>query len=219
MLIEVYTDGSATVASKPGGYGYVLVINGQKHSEGHGHIERATNNDAEMEAAIQGLAATVRFLMQFPDIPLPEVHLRSDSQIVLNWANGTSRFKQDKKMAKYRQLSSLMQRLRAKTVWVRGHNGHEHNERCDVLASMGRLKMTEEEFLQSRSSRGKVRKERKTNKAAKIVENKAQSAMAVWYRGRLRIVNFETGAVEIYNKELHGTRTSSLEFRQGNPDN
>lgn len=216
MLIEVYTDGSATVASKPGGYGYVIVIDGVKHSEGNGHIDRATNNDAELEAAVQGLAATVRFLMQNTEIKGPQVHLRSDSQIVLNWANGTSKFKQEAKMHKYHQLASLVTRLRAKTVWVRGHSGHEHNERCDILASMGRLLLTEEEFLSLRRGKGKVRKARKTAKAVEPI--KLHGCMAVWFQGKLRIVNFETGSVEIYNREIHGARHSSIEYRQGNPD-
>ena len=59
MKIEVYTDGSATTSEKPGGWGYVIVIDGVKHSEGSGRMETATNNDAELEGAIMGLAAAL----------------------------------------------------------------------------------------------------------------------------------------------------------------
>ena len=63
MKIEVYSDGSATTADKAGGWGSVIVIDGALHKELSGHLESATNNDAELEAAIQGLAATYDLLL------------------------------------------------------------------------------------------------------------------------------------------------------------
>lgn len=139
MEILVYSDGSATTKDKPGGWGYVLVFDGQKVEEGFGHIPLATNNDAELEAAIQGLAKVLKMRIdgQIP-IGTHEIFLVSDSQIVLNWADGTARFKQQSKIAKYNQLMHVMKKLNAKTRWVRGHSGDEHNERCDKLANQGR---------------------------------------------------------------------------------
>ncbi len=173
MIIQVFTDGSATIASKPGGFGWVLVVDEVKHSEGNGHLPKATNNDAEMEAAIHGLIACYKFIqlnkcndpncqdgVVFYDIGGPhhqagecpmahniEVVLCSDSQIVLNWANGTNRFKQTAKIKRYEVLVELMRRLKAKTQWVRGHSGNVHNERCDVLANLGRHKLGANENL------------------------------------------------------------------------
>lgn len=147
MKIEVYTDGSATIKTRPGGYGWVMVIDGSKHSEGNGHIPLATNNDAEMEAAIHGLAAALKFVNNQQhlwaqgtsiQVPVFDVTLVSDSQITLNWANGTYKFKQEAKYDRFAILKSLMERLNAKTRWVQGHSGDEHNERCDVLANEGR---------------------------------------------------------------------------------
>lgn len=139
MEILVYSDGSATVASKPGGYGYVICFDGQKVDEGYGHIPLATNNDAELEAAIQGLAKVLKMRIdnQIP-IGTHQIFLVSDSQIVLNWANGTAKFKQQAKIAKYYQLQHVMRKLNAQTRWVKGHSGDEHNERCDKLANQGR---------------------------------------------------------------------------------
>jgi len=139
MKIEVYSDGSATIATKPGGYGFVICFDGQKVDEGYGHIVNATNNDAELEAAIQGLAKVLKMRIE-GQIPIGthEVFLVSDSQIILGWADGTSRFKQQHKIAKYHQLQHVMKKLNAKTRWVQGHSGDEHNERCDKLANMGR---------------------------------------------------------------------------------
>ena len=125
MKIEVYTDGSATIATKPGGWAYVLVIDGEKYAECSGHMEAASNNDAEMEAAIQGLSAAHRFISQ-NEIPYStdengtpclgfSVTLRSDSQLILGWASGTYRFKQLSKINKYKELVELMQKTHADT--------------------------------------------------------------------------------------------------------
>ena len=68
MKIDVYTDGSATVAQKPGGYGWVITVDDKFHSEGSGHMPLASNNDAELESAIQGLTAAFRFILDvLPD--------------------------------------------------------------------------------------------------------------------------------------------------------
>jgi ribonuclease HI len=140
LKIEAYADGSATIASKPGGYGFVIVQDGIKVQEGSGRIENATNNDSELEGAIMALAYVLKMLGPMAHKPgqEPEVWLVSDSQIILGWANGTNRFKQKKKMQKFQALKFLMERLNAKTRWVKGHDGDEHNERCDKLAGWAR---------------------------------------------------------------------------------
>jgi ribonuclease HI len=139
MKIEAYADGSATIATRPGGYGFVIVQDGLKVQEGSGRIENATNNDAELESAIMALATVLKMITNpGPSTDMPEVWLVSDSQIILGWANGTNRFKQKKKMQKFEALKFLMERLNAKTRWVKGHDGDEHNERCDKLAGWAR---------------------------------------------------------------------------------
>lgn len=149
MKIEVYADGSATTKDKPGGYGWVMVIDGEKVSEGSGRIENATNNDAELEAAIMGLAAVLGFVSNRvtgewePAAYDIEVTLVSDSQIILGWANGKNRFKQKEKIAKFNALKFLVKRLSAKTRWVEGHSGDEHNSRCDKLANWARKGIAE----------------------------------------------------------------------------
>lgn len=139
MKIEVYSDGSATIASKPGGYGWVIVVEGEKKAEGSGHMSAATNNDAELEAAIQGLAAVLKMRLEhrFP-IEAHEITLVTDSEIIINWATGRYRFKQAHKRHKYDQLMFLVNKLDVKTRWVEGHTGDEHNERCDYLANVAR---------------------------------------------------------------------------------
>jgi ribonuclease HI len=144
MLIEIFTDGSATTKDKPGGYGWVIVIDGREYLFGSGSIPNATNNDAELEAAIQGLAHALKLIQVRPEVwmhvDVKSVVLVSDSEIILHWASGKYRFKQQAKIHKYEQLRSLMSRLQATTRWVEGHAGHEFNEKCDRLAGAERDK-------------------------------------------------------------------------------
>jgi ribonuclease HI len=140
MNLEVYADGSANSDDKPGGYGWVLVQDGIKIKEGNGHMERASNNDAELMGAIHGLSAALQHSM-FLGIKTHKITLVSDSQIVLKWADGTYAFKQLNKIDKYEALCKLMELTSAKTRWVKGHSGDVHNERCDKLANAGRLKV------------------------------------------------------------------------------
>lgn len=142
MNIEVYTDGSATVKTKPGGYGWVIVLDGVQHSEGSGHMERASNNDAELEAAIQGLVAAYKLINTINPPWGKTITLISDSEIILGWASGRYRFKQQDKIDKYKALQHLMNKLEAKTKWVQGHSGDVFNERCDYLANVARKGLT-----------------------------------------------------------------------------
>jgi len=109
MKIEVYTDGSATVATKPGGWGFVICFDDVKQTEGKGGMDKASNNDAELEAAIQGLAMVLKMRLD-GRIPIGShtITLVSDSQIILGWADGTYRFKQRSKKKKYDQLRHLV---------------------------------------------------------------------------------------------------------------
>lgn len=209
MNIEVYADGSATVSTKPGGYGWVMIIDGVKHSEGYGHMENASNNDAEMEAAIQGLVAVFKHLNsikqmltaagseqeQTDRLSHAEVTLVSDSQIVLGWASGRYRFKQEAKIQKFKMLKELVTRLDAKTRWVEGHSGDEHNERCDKLANLGR-------------KGGELKPQKTVNKRNKSIANKEIGVVCLWYKGVLKVIDLETNAVENYDETSHGPRSS-----------
>lgn len=139
--IEVYSDGSGTTKDKAGGYGYVVVLDGVKQYEGSGHLEFATNNDCEMAASIEGLDSLNDYMkVANLDLLSMDVTLVSDSQIILNWANGRNAFKQEEKMDKYIKLLRLMGQFNAKTRWVKGHNGDVNQERCDKLANAARKK-------------------------------------------------------------------------------
>lgn len=199
MNFHVYSDGSATVASKPGGYGFVIVQDDIKIAEGCGHSEKATNNDMELLGAIQGLAHTLKYVTD-KSIDKYSVTLISDSQLVLGWASGRYKFKQYDKMSQYKQLMFLMNRLKAKTEWVKGHSGNEFNEQCDKLANQARLGITKqiEEPLREGTSIGSKRK----------------GVIGIWYQGVLKLVDLSSNVVENYDRILHGQRGSMLEIRE-----
>lgn len=134
--IEIYTDGACLGNPGPGGYGVVLKYGGHR-KELSGGFGRTTNNRMEILAAIVGLES-----------PKERCHvvLYSDSQylvkaMTLGWARKW-RANNWMRNAKERALNSdlwerLLQLCEYHTVefkWVRGHNGHAENERCDQIA-------------------------------------------------------------------------------------
>lgn len=206
MKIEVYSDGSATTADKPGGYGWVMIVDGEKVSEGNDHMEKCSNNDAELEAAIQGLVAAYNFIISSRienAETSQEVCLVSDSQLILGWASSVYKFKQSSKMEKYNTLMALVRRMNVKTRWVRGHSGDEHNERCDVLANEARTGIEK-----------KKKKEMALLNGDTLIGTKKVGILCVWHNNVLKIVDLESNVVEDYKREKHGPRGSMFEIRE-----
>ena len=204
MKIEVYADGSAQTKDKPGGWASVILIDGVLHKELAGHLELATNNDAELIAAVKGLDYTLEYVASFQgSFPMEtEVTLISDSQIILNWANGTYRFKQVDKMVLYEHLRRLVKKLNVKTQWVRGHSGNTWNERCDKLANDARKGITEETpALPNVNGNSRIGK-------------KKTDIVCFFYRGKLKVLDLLNNICEDYNREVHGKRGSVLEFKE-----
>jgi ribonuclease HI len=138
MKVEVYSDGSGQTSDGPGGWGYVIVVDGIERSRQGGGLTKATNNVAELQAAISGLTAV------FNDSTISsstDITLVSDSQLVLNYATGKYQCKAFHLVPLYIQLRSVFGKLNAKTRWVKGHNGDEFNEICDTLAGEARAKL------------------------------------------------------------------------------
>ncbi len=135
--IEIYTDGGAINNPGPGGYGVVLLINGESH-EISGGYQRTTNNRMELMACIKGIEA-------LPSSTEP-VALFSDSKYVVNgisrgWATGWRKRgwrKADGSPAVnadlWERLLDLIEGLDISFNWIKGHAGHPLNERCDQLA-------------------------------------------------------------------------------------
>ena len=139
MRVKIYTDGAARGnPDGPGGYGTVLEYTdtkGNLHtrelSQGY---QRTTNNRMELMAVIAGLEALNR--------PC-EVELYSDSQYVVNafnqhWIEGwikkgwkRGKNEQVKNVDLWKRLLAAKEPHKVKFIWVKGHNGHPQNERCD----------------------------------------------------------------------------------------
>jgi ribonuclease HI len=206
MIIEIYTDGSATTADKPGGWAYVVVIDGTKYTEGYGHADNVTNNDMELEAAIQGLQAlrdlfsNLDFRGMYEHILAagPEIVLVADSQLVLGWITGAYRFKQEAKRDKFTQLQLLVNIFNVKTRWVEGHSGNEFNERCDELANFART--------------GKLGglAHHKKKKAKPSIGDRKDGIICIWYKNQLKIIDLDGNIVENYDESVHGDRSSSF---------
>ena len=140
MKVEIYADGSGNTFDSDGGYGWRLVIDGVMFSEGSGYLPSATNNVAEITAAIRGLEAAAAYINSSPLLAQSpkQVVLVCDSQLVLGYANGAYKCKALHLSGLYIQLRKVYQALGASTRWVRGHSGDEHNEAVDKLAREAR---------------------------------------------------------------------------------
>jgi ribonuclease HI len=218
MHIEVFTDGSATTKENPGGWASVILIDGEKYTEIYGYMPNSSNNDAELEAAIQGLAATLKIindkkqLLCFGGADQEQIDrlsskwnvtLISDSQLILGWADGSYKFKQADKIEKFKQLQFLVKRLNVKTQWVEGHSGNEHNERCDKLANEARVGFIKKKEREQALIAGNT-----------LIGTKKSGTICLWYKGALKIIDLETNIVENYNRDIHGSRGALLEVRE-----
>ncbi len=128
--ITLFSDGSALGNPGPGGYGVILRY-GTKEKEISGYEVHTTNNRMELLAVIEGLRALSEQC---------EVEIISDSSYVVKgineWlANWIKRdFKKVKNPDLWRDYIEVSQGHKVTATWVRGHDGHEENERCDKLA-------------------------------------------------------------------------------------
>ncbi|MCZ4244192.1 ribonuclease HI [Pedobacter punctiformis] len=131
-MIEIYTDGAASGNPGPGGYGTILRT-GKHYKELSGGFRMTTNNRMELLAVIKGLEA-LKSLNQ-------EVMVYSDSKYVVDavekkWVFGwvTKGFKDKKNKDLWMRFLELYKLHKVRFTWIKGHNDHPENERCDRLA-------------------------------------------------------------------------------------
>ena len=143
MEVKLFTDGSARGnPDGPGGYGAVLQYQdklGQLHEkELSGGYQKTTNNRMELMGVIRGLEALNQpcHVTLYSDSKYVIDAFRQhwiDSWIKKNWK------KSDKKPVKnidlWKKLLKVMEPHQMDFVWVKGHDGHPENERCDLLAT------------------------------------------------------------------------------------
>jgi ribonuclease HI len=131
-MIKIYTDGAAKGNPGPGGYGTIMKYNDYVKELSQG-FRLTTNNRMELLAVIAGLEAIKK-----EGIP---VTIYSDSQYVVNavekgwiWTWEKQNFKKKANADLWKRYIPLHDKFNPKFVWIRGHNGHPENERCDYLA-------------------------------------------------------------------------------------
>ncbi|HEY9190892.1 MAG TPA: ribonuclease HI [Sulfurovum sp.] len=128
--ITLYSDGSSLGNPGPGGYGGILEYKG-KRKEYSGGDAHTTNNRMELLGVIEGL----RLLKEPCD-----VEIISDSSYVVKaineWLEGWVRrnFAKVKNVDLWKAYLEVSAPHNVTGTWVRGHNGHPENERCDELA-------------------------------------------------------------------------------------
>ena len=134
-VVTIYTDGACSGNPGPGGWGAILIA-GAHRKELSGGEAGTTNNRMELLAAISALEA-----LKVPS----RVELHTDSKYVQDgiskWIHGWKRNgwkTADKKPVKnvdlWQRLDLAIQKHHVKWHWVKGHAGHELNERADRLA-------------------------------------------------------------------------------------
>ena len=144
-IVEVYTDGACKGNPGVGGWGALLRYGGRTR-EIYGGERLTTNNRMELMGVIRALEALKR-----PS----RLRVHTDSQYVQlgisRWIHDWKRRgwrTADKKPVKnedlWRRLDELAGRHRIEWIWVKGHAGHDGNERADELANLGAKGVTGE---------------------------------------------------------------------------
>ena len=135
--VTIYTDGSSRGNPGPGGYGTLLIYQGQQ-KELSGGFAKTTNNRMEIMAALVGIQS-----LREPC----KVTVISDSKYLVDamdkrwiygwqkkgWSRGPN--KPLKNADLWKLMSEAVKGHQMKWQWVKGHDGQAENERCDVLAT------------------------------------------------------------------------------------
>ena len=128
--IYLFSDGSALGNPGPGGFGTILRYKDTERvvSGGEPHT---TNNRMELRGVIEGLKALTESC---------EVEITSDSSYVVKGINEwlpswvARNFKKVKNPDLWQEYLEVSAGHKITAIWVRGHNGHDENERCDDIA-------------------------------------------------------------------------------------
>ena len=131
--VDIYTDGSSLGNPGPGGFGIIMESPGYPTKEVSGGFKKTTNNRMELLAVIIALE-----LLKKENV---DVTIYSDSKYVVDavvkgWVFGWQKkgFAGKKNPDLWRRFLPLYRKFKPKLEWIKGHNDHPQNERCDKLA-------------------------------------------------------------------------------------
>lgn len=134
--VHIYTDGAAKGNPGPGGYGVVMELVGKPYQkEFYEGFRLTTNNRMELLAVIVGLEKLTK--------PQTRVLVISDSKYVVDsvlkkWVFGWEKkgFEGKKNPDLWKRFLQVYRLHQVDFKWIKGHNNHPQNERCDRLAVM-----------------------------------------------------------------------------------
>lgn len=132
--VHIYTDGAAKGNPGNGGYGVVMELVGTSYQkEFYEGFRYTTNNRMELLAVIVGLEKITK--------PNMQVLVVSDSKYVVDavekkWVFGWEKkgFKDKKNPDLWMRFLKIYRQHQVDFKWIKGHNNHPQNERCDELA-------------------------------------------------------------------------------------
>ena len=139
MIVNLYTDGACKGNPGPGGWGVVIIKNGEPVDEIYGGESNTTNNRMELLAVIHGLNKIEE---------ADTVQVNTDSMYVKNgitswinkWVENGWKTAAKKDVANkdlWIKLQRIVEDREVTWNWVRGHSGDTGNERADFLANKG----------------------------------------------------------------------------------
>lgn len=133
MKVQIFSDGSSRNNPGVSGYGTILIYGDHRKEISEG-FQLSTNNRMELLGVISGLKALKKVNL--------DVEITTDSKYVVDSVNKGWLFNWEKENFKNRKNADLWKAFlieyrkhNIKMIWIKGHNDHTENERCDVLAT------------------------------------------------------------------------------------
>lgn len=144
--VEIYTDGGCIPNPGKGAWTAILIY-ADKEKIISGYEEQTTNNRMELKAAVEGLKALKKKckVIIYTD---SEYLKKGMTEWLQNWLkNGWKSTKgKVKNIDLWEELTSLVKKHEVKWMWIKGHNKHPQNERCDkIVKKIIKEKMREDE--------------------------------------------------------------------------
>ena len=137
-IVDIYTDGACKGNPGRGGWGALLSYAGQE-KELFGGEAHSTNNRMELTAVIRALQ-TLKRPCQVRVYTDSKYVQKGISEWILNWKRRgwrTSGNEPVKNADLWQRLDQLAAQHQIEWLWVKGHAGHDGNERADALANQG----------------------------------------------------------------------------------